>query len=69
MNFHPNPPPTARRALPAGTLSGPHPADWPGLALTTRQRDAARNTVATAHGRALARRFTGATVTGFGALA
>ena len=62
--------PTARHALPADTLSRAAPADWPFAdALTDRQRDAARNTVATAHGRALARRFTGAAVTGFGALA
>lgn len=63
-------PSVQRRALPADPLSRAAPADWPfATALTERQRDAARNTVATAHGRALARRFTGAAVTGFGVLA
>jgi hypothetical protein len=58
-----------RRTLPADVGQRPAPADWPfAPELTACQRDAARNTIARAHGRHLSRRFTGAAVTGFGGL-
>lgn len=63
------PPPAAHR-LPADTLDRSGLAHWQfPAALTARQRDAARNTIAAAHGRALHRRFSGACLTGFGDLA
>jgi hypothetical protein len=59
-----------RRAQAADVSQRPAPADWAfGYALTDRQRDDARNTVAWANGRHGSRRFTGAGITDFGALA
>ncbi len=63
-------PHTAHRAAPAHISCRPAPTDWVfGHRLTERQLDDARNTTASANGRAQARRFSGASLTGFGALA
>jgi hypothetical protein len=63
-------PAAPRRPAPADFSRRPPPADWPfAPPLTERQRDEALNAIARAHGRALARRFSGAPLTGFGELA